>query len=54
MAKNLKKFKPDMLYAMRPLGFYDGLSLDEYEVVLGKTMGIDLKKYGPIKLEFLG
>jgi sialic acid synthase SpsE len=42
------KIVPELVYAMRPLGFCNGLSSDKYQDVLGKKIRQDLKKYEPI------
>ena len=44
---------PEMIYAMRPQKFIDGLPSGEYEEVLGKKLKNPLKKYAPIKAENL-
>ena len=43
----------EKIYAMRPQVYIDGLHSEEYENVLGKKVIKDLKKYDPIKLEYL-
>ena len=45
---DLKKgeiISPEKIYAMRPQAKIDGLSSENYEKILGKTLKIDLKKY---------
>lgn len=52
--RNIKKgsvIKKDMVYAMRPQGYIDGLPSEEYEKVLGKKTKIELNKYDPITSE---
>ena len=39
---------PDTLYAMRPQALIGGIPSERYEAVLGKRVGIPLKKYDPI------
>ncbi len=52
-AKDIKKntvIEKDMIYAMRPQGYIDGLPSEEYEKVIGKKIKKDLKKYNPINI----
>lgn len=43
----------EMLYAMRPQAYAQGLPSEQYEAVLGKQTKRDLKKYDPITWEVL-
>jgi sialic acid synthase SpsE len=43
----------DMVYAMRPQAYVDGLPSEEYEAVIGNTAVNDLKKYDPITSDVL-
>ncbi len=45
--------KAEDIYAMRPGGYIDGLPSEQFEKILGMKVIKDLKKYDPIKLEFL-
>ncbi|MEK7612065.1 MAG: N-acetylneuraminate synthase family protein [Patescibacteria group bacterium] len=40
----------EMIYAMRPQQYADGLPSEQYEAVLGKRTRVELKKYDPIKM----
>ncbi len=40
---------PEMIYAMRPQLYAGGLPSENYEIVLGKKVNRDLKKYDPIR-----
>jgi len=40
--------EPDMIYAMRPQQYIEGLPSEEYEYVIGKKIKKDLKKFEPI------
>jgi len=44
---------PEMVYAMRPQVYIDGLHSEKYEKVLGKKIMRSVKKYEPIRLEDL-
>lgn len=43
----------EMIYAMRPQAYIDGLHSEEYEKVIGSKAREDLKKYDAIKIEDL-
>ena len=43
----------DMIYAMRPQKYANGLPSEEYETVLNKKLKKDLKKHDPINLEII-
>lgn len=45
--------RPEMIYAMRPKNYKNGLPSEKYESVVGKRLTVNLKKYDPIKLEYL-
>ena len=44
---------PEMVYAMRPQIYIDGLHSERYEVVIGKKVTKDVRKYEPIQAEDL-
>lgn len=46
--------EPEMIYAMRPQGFANGLPSEEYPKILGKKLKSGLKKYQPLTWEVLG
>lgn len=45
--------KKEMLYAMRPQQYADGLPSEKYEEVLGKKTKVALKKFAPITFDVL-
>jgi len=45
--------EPDMIYAMRPQKYIDGLPSEKYDSVIGKQINKDLKKFEPINQEVL-
>ncbi len=45
--------KPEMIYAMRPAGFIDGLPSEKYYEILGKKLKQSLKKFEPITIGML-
>ncbi len=47
------KLLPNMLYAMRPQEYIQGLPSEDYEKVVGKRINKKLKKYEPITNEIL-
>jgi len=44
----------EMLYAMRPQGYINGLPSEEYERVIGKVVMRDVAKYEPITEDIIG
>lgn len=46
-------FTPELVYAMRPQAFAGGLPSERYEDVIGRKAAKDLKRFDPIKEDYL-